>query len=532
MTENKKIAVIIGAGPAGLTAAYELIKRTDIKPVIFEAGDCVGGLSKTVNYKGNRMDIGGHRFFSKSDRVMKWWRNILPIQSIGVGQSAEITYHGKIKALSNDDIGVDPDKTDKVMLIRPRLSRILFSGKFFDYPLSPSLKTLLNFGPVRIIRAGVSYVLAQIRPVKPEVSLEDFFINKFGRYLYEIFFKDYTEKVWGLPCSKMKADWGRQRVKGLSLGRAIVSSFKKSKTSSDINQKDKETSLIERFLYPKFGPGQMWEEVANLIKADGGQIIFDSQVIKLKVLDNRIAGVWIKNIKSGATEYHAGDYFFSTMPVKDLILGMDGYVPEEVKDVAANLKYRDFMAVGLLVNSLSGKVMGGKDKKLPDNWIYIQEPGVRVGRIQVFSNWSPYLVSNPDSIWLGLEYFCNEGDDMWVRTDEEIVKFASRELREINIMSDSDSVIDGTVVRVNKAYPAYYGSYDKFSKIIDFINGIENLFLIGRNGMHKYNNQDHSMLTAMTAVDNIVKGSGEKGNIWSINTEEDYHEVSSTKQSE
>lgn len=524
-----KIAIIIGAGPAGLTAAYELINRTDIIPIILEKSGDIGGLSKTINYKGNRIDIGGHRFFSKSDTVMKWWQSILPIEGASSKDDLrrEIHYQNKRNTIILSPIGLDPEKTDKVMLIRSRLSRIFFLRKFFDYPITLNKKTLSQLGFKRIVKIGYTYLWVKFFPTKNVTSLEDFFISRFGKELYETFFKDYTEKVWGVQCDKIAADWGAQRIKQLSVSRALLHALKSIFINEkSIEQKKTDTSLIEQFMYPKFGPGQMWESVAEIILNKGGKIIRNAEVVEIKWCENRITEVKYKNINGNTTSVLNGDYFFSTMPVKELITALGSSVPGKVKEVSEGLKYRDFITVGLLLNKL--KISNETKIKtlhnlIPDNWIYIQEKDVKVGRLQIFNNWSPYMVSNLEKVWLGMEYFCNEGDDLWQKNDRDFVSFAIDELQKIEII-DKREVIDSTIIRVPKTYPAYFGTYAEFNQIRKFCDQIENLFLIGRNGMHKYNNQDHSMLTAITAVNNIIEGNTLKNNIWDINTEEIYHE--------
>jgi len=528
MAKNKT-ALIVGAGPAGLTVAYELLKKTDYLPIIFEASDEIGGISKTVNYKGNRIDIGGHRFFSKSDRVMEWWLDILPLQKMEGDEqiSTTISYHNKSRTIDRQEKSLTPEATDKIMLIRSRLSRIFFLRKFFSYPVSLSFETFNNLGLVRMIKIGTSYIRARLFPIRDEKSLEDFFINRFGNQLYLTFFKDYTEKVWGVPCSEITAEWGAQRIKGLSITKAVLHALKAPlKKTKGIEQKDTETSLIEQFMYPKLGPGQLWEEVARLIQEKGGQIHFNKKVTKLVYNGGDIDSISVTGRLSGDQEIHKGDLFFSTMPVKDLIDGMEGSVPEQVRAVAGNLSYRDFITVGLLLKEL--KIKNSSRRKtandiIPDNWIYIQEREVKLGRLQIFNNWSPYLVADPDKAWIGLEYFCSEGDELWEMADEDFISFAIDELASIDII-EKDEVIDSTLIRVPKTYPSYFGAYKDFDIVKDFVMQIENLFLLGRNGMHKYNNQDHSMLTAMVSVDNNVAGITSKKNIWEINTEEDYHE--------
>ncbi len=529
MMNDKKTALIIGAGPAGLTAAYELIEQTDIKPVIVEMSADIGGISKTVNYKGNRIDIGGHRFFSKSDRVMAWWLNLLPLQKVKDSDRTriDISYQQKTRSLDSPGHGPDPDKTDRVMLIRSRLSRIFYLRKFFNYPIALNANTISNLGLARMVKIGFSYLKARLFPIKEEKSLEDFFINRFGKVLYQTFFKDYTEKVWGLSCREIAPDWGAQRIKGLSVSRAIFHAIRNiAGRDNSLGQKSTETSLIEQFLYPKFGPGQMWETVADLVREKGASIYLKSKVVGVYSKDNRIVSLKIKDENSGDTSDIKADYFFSSMPVRDLIRGFGEKAPEDVRSVARGLQYRDFITVGLLLNKLRVRQDGSSDGNnalIRDNWIYIQESDVKVGRLQIFNNWSPWMVKDRSKVWIGLEYFCNETDALWKMSDRELRDLAVSELTKIDII-DPEDVADATVIRMPKTYPAYFGSYGRFSVIRQFTDRFENLFLIGRNGMHRYNNQDHSMLTAMTAVENIRKGIKTKDNIWSVNTEEAYHE--------
>lgn len=519
-----KNAIIIGAGPAGLTLAYELLEKTDIVPIIFEMTPDIGGISKTVEYKGNRIDIGGHRFFSKSEKIMQWWRNILPLQ--GQPSIDDKILNRKIPLEKGSP---DPENTDKVMLFRSRLSRILFLRKFFDYPVSLSLNTFSNLGVFRIIKIGLSYIQIRIFP-KREKSLEDFFINRFGNELYLTFFKDYTEKVWGVPCSEIKPEWGAQRIKGLSITKTVLHALKKpfsQKSKNDkMSQKNQETSLIEQFMYPKLGPGYMWETVAEVVKSKGAMINLNQKVVGINYEGNEISSISIQNEQTGEIKDYKADYYISSMPVKDLIKAMGDNIPSNVRDVAQGLQYRDFITVGLLLDKLkiknTSKVPTINDI-IPDNWIYIQEKDVKLGRLQIFNNWSPYLVKNQENVWLGLEYFCNEGDELWSMSDEEFSKFAIDELAKIEIIDKKD-VLDSVVIRMPKAYPAYFGSYDNFDAIKDFVNNFENLFLVGRNGMHRYNNMDHSMLSAMLTVDNIINNIKTKDNIWGVNAEESYHE--------
>ena len=509
-------AIIIGAGPAGLTAAYELVTRTNIKPIILERSFEIGGISRTVVHNGNRMDIGGHRFFSKSKLVMDWWQNILPIQ----GHPAKDELRDFI--IPNEN-GPDPEKTDHVMLIRKRVSRIFFLRKFFDYPISINWKTISALGPIKLIKIGWTYFCIKLFPVKDEISLEDFFINRFGKELYETFFKDYTEKVWGVPCSKISSEWGAQRIKGLSITKAIQHAVKSIFTKpKNVVQSDTETSLIEQFMYPKLGPGHLWETVAKIVIDKGGEIVFGANVNELKIHDNTLEEVVYLDLKTNNSVSVKGAYVFSSMPVKHLIRAFQENVSKPLKEISEGLQYRDFITVGLLTNKLrlNDPI---NEKLISDNWIYIQESDVKLGRLQIFNNWSPYLVKDETKVWLGLEYFCNKGDELWNRSDESFIKLAINELGKLEIIDEKD-VLDSVMIRVPKAYPAYFGTYDRFEEIRKFTDTFSNLFLIGRNGMHKYNNQDHSMLTAIAAVNNIIAGQSSKDNIWSINVEKDYHE--------
>jgi protoporphyrinogen oxidase len=515
-------ALIIGAGPAGLTAALELLRRTDIKPIVLEADDCVGGISRTVNYLGNRIDIGGHRFFSKSDWVMDWWKEILPVEATGEDQ-IEITYQNKKREVSAGGAPVDGDR---LFMVRSRLSRIYFLRKFFDYPLKLSLGTLANLGLVRVLRIGSSYAWARLFPRRQEKTLEDFLVNRFGRELYLTFFRDYTEKVWGVPCREISAEWGAQRIKGLSIGKAVLHALKSLLPArKDVAQKQVSTSLIERFLYPKFGPGQMWEEVARQVLEKGGEIRFGHRAVGFIKADGRVTTVLADNTATGEQVSLEADYVFSTMPVKDLIAGMSE-APEEVRRVASELPYRDFITVGLLVSGMKPNAQSRAqtaNHMPPDNWIYIQERDVKVGRLQIFNNWSPYMVADPGKVWLGLEYFCNEGDPLWSLSDEALKDLGRQELARIGLI-EAHAVLDSVVIRMPKAYPAYFGSYAEFGKLRAFLDGIVNLYPIGRNGMHRYNNQDHSMLTAKMAVDSIIAGETDKSAIWDVNIDDEYHE--------
>ena len=592
---SKRKAIIIGAGPAGLTAALELLRRTDVQPVILEASDEIGGISRTIRYKGNRMDIGGHRFFSKSDRVMQWWLDLMPpaiedsaaindgaATSEGNPAPVEISYQGKRRAVAvpaaapqhpplrgmgplavaistetaeTDPEGAEdlaaqeqmetgqtetvveapePEDADHVMLVRPRKSRIYYLRRFFDYPIKLTGRTIRNLGPLRMLRIGTSYIASRMRPIRPEKSLEDFLINRFGRQLYLTFFKSYTEKVWGVACDRISAEWGAQRIKGLSLTTAVKHFVRrtlrwrprgglKGRTAPDVAQKSTDTSLIERFLYPKFGPGQLWEHVADKVRLGGGEICLRSIVDRVVTEGGRVVAVEAVS-NDGERRRFEGDFFFSTMPMRELTDALQAggaRVPANVREVSDGLQYRDFITVGILAKRLGVTEPDGG--LIRDTWIYIQEPDVQLGRLQIFNNWSPYMVADPETVWLGLEYFCYDTDPLWAMPDEELKQFAAGELEKIGILRAAD-VLDAHAVRVPKTYPAYFGTYDRFDELRRWVDGFENLFLVGRNGMHKYNNQDHSMLTAMAVVDGIAAGRVDKAAVWAINTDQEYHE--------
>jgi len=525
--EHQKIAVIAGAGPAGLTAALELLRRSDIKPVVIEMEGQVGGISKTVNYRGNRMDIGGHRFFSKSDWVMRWWQDILPVVEgqDAAGNPLTISYQRQSRDLLPARRA--PSSADAVMLVRRRLSRIFYRRRFFDYPLKLNASTVRNMGLLETLRIGLSYGQAQFSHRLPEISLEDFFVNRFGDRLYRTFFKDYTEKVWGVRCEEISAEWGAQRIKGLSVTKALAHAMGRPfRSGEDTSQKATETSLIERFLYPKFGPGQMWETVAQHVTERGGDIHLRHRVIGIERQGKDITGIEVLDLSTGSTRRIPCDFFVSTMPVSELTPMLQ---PEDTQviRVANRLPYRDFMTAGLLLKNMSlapNQRNGTADNGMPpDNWIYIQEPDVKIGRLQIFNNWSPALVADPRTIWLGLEYFCKAGDELWSMSDQRFLDLAVGEVEKIGMIRRS-AVIDGTVVRVPKAYPAYFGEYSEFGAVRTYLEGFSNLYPIGRNGMHRYNNQDHSMLAANAAVSAMLKGGQGKSDIWQINAEEDYHE--------
>jgi protoporphyrinogen oxidase len=377
-----------------------------------------------------------------------------------------------------------------------------------------------------VLKIGLSYLKALLHKIKPEATLEQFLVNRFGKELYLTFFKSYTEKVWGVPCDQISAEWGAQRIKGLSIAKALKHFLKKltSRQASDISQKSTDTSLIEKFMYPKLGPGQLWEYVAEDVKGKGGDVKTGWKVDRLLTRGFHVVAAEALNIATGERETIEADYFFSTMPVKELMRALDGAVPASVLAVSDGLIYRDFITVGVLLKRLTMQEASSRGAKLvADNWIYIQEPDVLVGRMQIFNNWSPYLVADPETVWIGLEYFCYETDAIWKLSDAEMIAFAKDEMSKIGVFDPAD-VLDACVIRVPKTYPAYFGAYEHFDVVKSWVTQFDNLFLVGRNGMHKYNNQDHSMLTAMTAVDNILENRVDMSNIWALNTEMEYHE--------
>lgn len=512
-----KKVIVIGGGPAGLTAAYELLdKSNEYSVVLLEESDCFGGISKTVNYKGNRMDMGGHRFFSKIPEVNAWWDKMLPMQG----------------AMSKDDImlnrpmpvaegGPDPEVEDRVMLTRHRVSRILFDKKFYDYPISLKMETFKNMGLFTTIKVGCSY-LASIIHKLPENNLENFYINRFGRKLYSMFFEYYTENLWGRHPSDIDASWGEQRVKGLSITAVLKDIFGKI-----FNKKNRkvETSLIEEFKYPKLGPGQLWDVTAAEVEKKGGTIIKNAKVTKIHKDGNRVTGVTYVN--NGSEVELEGDYIISSMPLKDLIGGMNE-VDSNVERIAKGLPYRDYMTLGVLTKGLNLKNKTNIktiNNIVPDCWVYVQDRTVKLGRFQIYNNWSPYMISDiENTVWIGLEYFVNEGDDFWNMSEEEFSEIGIKEMISLGLIDSKDAVIDTHMEKVKKAYPAYFDTYDEIDTLVDYLKSISNLFCVGRNGQHRYNNIDHSMVTSFEAVKNIISNSTDQTNLWNVNTEKEYHE--------
>ncbi len=459
--------VIIGAGPGGLTAAYLLAKQ-GVAVTVLEGDDVVGGISRTVQYKGYRFDIGGHRFFTKIAPVEALWQEVLGDEFISV----------------------------------PRLSRIYYKEKFFDYPLKAK-NALKGLGLWNAFRCVWSYIDAQLHPAPVEENLEQWVSNRFGKRLYEIFFKTYTEKVWGMPCTEIRAEWAAQRIQNLSLGKAILNAANLNRRSKDIK------TLINEFQYPRLGPGQMWELCRDRIVDLGGEVRMQHYATAIETDGDRAVAV---RAQTPAGEVRiAADHVISTMPVRSLVRALSPAAPPEVLAAGNGLKYRDFLTVALILD---------KPDIFPDNWIYIHTPGVKVGRIQNFNNWSKAMVQEGTTC-LGLEYFCFEGDGLWCSSDEELIALATRELGKLNLVGDA-KVLDGAVVRMPKAYPIYDSVYgEQLATVRTHIDPIENLHLIGRNGLHKYNNQDHSMLTAMMTIWNM---NGESYDVWAVNTDFEYHE--------
>ncbi|MFQ5689212.1 MAG: NAD(P)/FAD-dependent oxidoreductase [Gemmatimonadota bacterium] len=460
--------VVLGAGPAGLTAAYLLAQR-GVDVTVLEATDVVGGISQTAEYRGFRFDIGGHRFFTKIRPVQEMWDEVLGDEFLTV----------------------------------PRLSRIYYRGRFFDYPLKP-MNALAGLGPVEAVRMVLSYLKAHFRPTPEEENFEQWVSNRFGKRLYEVFFKTYTEKVWGIPCTEIRAEWAAQRIKGLSLAKAVLSAASLNKRSTKIK------TLINEFRYPRLGPGQMWELTRDRVREQGGRVLMNHRAVGIEIRGGQAVAVRAET-PEGPVLFEA-DHVISSLPVRSLVRCLEPAPEPAVRAAAEGLRYRDFLVVALILD---------QREAFPDNWIYIHEPGVRVGRIQNFKNWSPSLVPDDGKTCLGLEYFCFKGDGLWESEDEDLIALGTRELGELGLV-DPDRVEDGAVVRMPKAYPIYDSTYrDHLARVRSCLDGTSNLHPVGRNGMHKYNNQDHSMLTAMMTVWNME---GARHDIWAVNTDFEYHE--------
>ncbi len=470
--KQKKQVVVIGGGPAGLTAAYQLAQR-DIQPIVLEKLDKVGGIARTENYKGYHFDMGGHRFYTKSEEVNRFWQEVLADE----------------------------------FLLRPRLSRIYYKNKFFNYPIK-LWNALTGLGPWEGFLIGMSYLRWHLFPYREEDTFEQWVTNRFGKRLFETFFKEYTEKVWGISCSELKAEWAAQRIKDLSLKTAVLNMFfKPSKTIK---------TLIEEFHYPRRGPGMLWTAVKDRIESQGGQVNLNSNVVAINREGNRITSVEIE--QNGERQTVAGTDFISSMPITQFISWLNPAPPRQVLEAAHSLSYRDFLTVCLVIN---------KKELFPDNWIYIHEPDVKVGRIQNFKNWSPDMVPDQNKTSLGMEYFCNEGDEYWCMSDADLIELGKQEIAKIGLAKYED-IIEGVVFRVEKTYPVYNGNYTHHMEVIkSYVSGFDNFQTIGRNGLHRYNNQDHAMLTGMLAVRNILDG--EQNNLWAVNAEQAYLEEFDTE---
>ena len=506
-----KRVVIIGAGPSGLTAGLELINK-GYQVTILEATDAIGGISQTIHHNDQRIDIGGHRFFSKDARVMQWWNDILPYQGAPTKDDKMLNRPARIV-----EGGPDPGETDEVFLIRHRVSRIYYKGKFFDYPVNFKPQTFINMGFGTSIIAGCSYLASCIKKL-PEDSLENFYINRFGKKLYSMFFEGYTTKVWGRTPAEISADWGAQRVKGVSIAALIMNVLQKALPGKN---KKVETSLIEEFYYPKYGPGQLWETVAKRFTKAGGTLLMTKEVCGFQRDGQKITAV-----RTEDGFIYPCDAVFSSMPLKHLVPAL-GDAPEDINAIVAGLPYRDFVTVGLLVDKLNLKnetKIPTLGNIVPDCWIYVQDTSVQMGRIQIFNNWSPYMLKDPEhSVWIGLEYFCQEGDSFWNMGEEEAVELAIAELKTIGVLNNNSQILDFCRAKIKKAYPAYFDTYSQIYKLVEYINGFDNLYCIGRNGQHRYNNMDHSMVTSFTAID-CLEGRTNKTALWNVNTEKEYHE--------
>ncbi len=511
--------VIIGAGPAGVTAAYELAKKENTQNIVIEKSAYVGGISATLDFDGNKVDLGPHRFFTKSDRVQQLWETILPLQGKPTVDDIDLNH---TLPFSDKPDAPDPQKDDNVLLYRPRLTRIYYRNRFFDYPVSLSWNTIMGLGFFEMFLIGLSYGKSLVLKRK-EISLEDFFINRFGKRLYLTFFKEYTEKLWGVKCSDIPAEWGAQRVKGISITQILKDIFKKLLFGNKF--KTDQTSLIEAFYYPKLGAGQMYEQMAEAAKEKGTELLLSTEVEEINIKDNKVLSVVVNN--NGKKREISGDNFISSMPVKELIEKIRGNVPEKVKEVASGLPYRNVRLAAFVLKNLKLKnttKLKTYNNLIPDVWIYIQERGVKAGRMEIINNFSPYLVkNNKNQVCITVEYFCADHDDLWNMSDSDFLELAFDELIKMNIV-EKQAFISRKSFKISKAYPAYFGTYSDFGIVKDFLNSIVNLYPVGRNGMHKYNNMDHSILAALETVDCIESTQNNKAVIWNVNTEKSYHE--------
>ena len=512
----KQYAVIIGAGPAGLSAAYELLKTTEIVPIILEEKDCVGGIARTVFRNGNGVDIGGHRLFSKNTTILNLWEELLPLQG-----KPSIDYKLLKREISVSPNGKDPDEADNVMLKRKRLSRIYYRKKLFNYPISLSIQTILNLGIIQTAKSGFSYIRSCFIKRK-EVTLEDFMINRFGKVLYKTFFEKYTQKVWGLHPSQISKEWGEQRIRGLSLSKAILNAI--LSPFHLISNNKRENSLIDEYFYPKFGCGQLWNILADKIIKMGGEIRFNNHVKGFNISEDIITSVIITD-KNGTETNISADFYISSMPIKDLIWGTNN-IPDNIKNIGINLPYRDYILVGFYLdkfNLQNNTKIKTINNICPDSWIYLQDENVTAGRLQIMNNWSPYLVKDfKNKVFISLEYFATEGDELWNKSEEEMFNVALQDIKTLNL-TEANHILDKIIIKERKAYPAYFGAYENFDMVKNYLNRFKNLYCIGRNGQHKYNNMDHSMLSGIEAV-KCIKNRTDKNILWEINAEKEYHE--------
>lgn len=478
MSDRQYKAIVVGAGPAGLTGAYELAKNGQPVVVLESDPEYVGGISRTVNHQGYRFDIGGHRFFSKSREVEDLWTEIL----------------------GND------------MLQRPRSSKIYYGGQFYSYPLKP-FEALSKLGIGQSTLCVLSFLSARLNPTQNPKSFEDWVVNQFGRRLFRIFFKTYTEKVWGMSCREISADWAAQRIKGLSLGSAIKNALSPKRPQKDRSQVVK--TLIDTFRYPRLGPGMMWETCAKKVREWGGEVLLGRRVVGC--LFDAATSSWTVSARrpDGAVEQYRGEHVISSMPMRQLIAQIEPRLPDATRDAASSLRYRDFLTVGLILRERN---------RFSDNWIYIHDPNVKVGRVQNYKSWSPEMVPDTNYCCYGMEYFCFEGDGLWSTPDAELIALAKKELEQVRLAAAAD-VVDGCVIRQPKAYPVYDDEYKQHVQAIreSLQAHCPNLHLVGRNGMHKYNNQDHAMMTALLAARNILAGD-KKYDVWAVNEDGEYHE--------
>ena len=511
----KKRVIIIGAGPAGLSAAYRLLDF-GITPFIIETDEVVGGIAKTFFENGNGTDIGPHRFFTKNKQVKDLWEKLLPLQ--GAPSCDDKLLNREVSLKEN---GPDPEKDENVFLSRKRFSRIYYSKHFLDYPLKIKPANILAMGLATTFIAGCSYLKSCFYKL-PETNLESFMINRFGRVLYELFFEGYTQKVWGVHPSNISKEWGMQRIKGISLMKVVLDAFCKLLS---IKHK-KETSLVDEYIYPKYGSSQLWNVMADKIKAAGGEIILNSKVIKIVKNENKISSVKFQNTKTGEISELSADLFISSMPIKSLLTRMNN-VPDNIVELAKNLSYRDFILVNFVtkkINLKNNTTHPTINNIAPDSWIYLQDNGIKAGRLDIMNNFSPYIIKDfTKDVIINMEYFCNESDDFWKDEDINIINFAISELKKLNVLDDND-IKSSKVIRVKKAYPSYFGSYDKFDEIKSYINSVDNLYCVGRNGQHKYNNMDHSILSGLIAAE-IIAENKDKNILWDVNTDSEYQET-------